>query len=376
MCDPKTFLMALVLGLATFSTATGQPQARQTTFDRLDRNRDGKLTPQEVPNSKIFARIDRNNDGIITREEDRAFFAARNARRPSQRLPESVRIVPDCAYAGNDNPRQSLDLLLPRSVSTATPRPLVVFIHGGGWRNGDKQSGRSLVARYVATGKYLGATIGYRLSDEATWPAQIHDCKAAIRWLRAHAGQYGIDPERIGVMGTSAGGHLVAMLGVSGGVKELEGTIGEHLDQLSSVRCVVDMFGPTELLTMDDYPGKLVHNSPDSPESRLVGGAIQDNKGISRNASPVTHASRNDAPTLIVHGTEDPIVPFNQSERFFKVLQKARVEVDLIPITDGGHGGFQNRELEERVDAFFARHLLGEKRAFSTAPIQFVPRER
>ena len=376
MCDPKTFLMALVLGLATISTATGQPQARQTTFDRLDRNRDGKLTPQEVPNSKIFARIDRNNDGIITREEDRAFFAARNARRPSQRLPESVRIVPDCAYAGNDNPRQSLDLLLPRSVSTATPRPLVVFIHGGGWRNGDKQSGRSLVARYVATGKYLGATIGYRLSDEATWPAQIHDCKAAIRWLRAHAGQYGIDPERIGVMGTSAGGHLVAMLGVSGGVKELEGTIGEHLDQLSSVRCVVDMFGPTELLTMDDYPGKLVHNSPDSPESRLVGGAIQNNKGISRNASPVTHVSRNDAPTLIVHGTEDPLVPFNQSERFFKVLQKARVEVDLIPITDGGHGGFQNRELEERVDAFFARHLLGEKRAFSTAPIQFVPRER
>ncbi|MDP7206641.1 MAG: alpha/beta hydrolase, partial [Pirellulaceae bacterium] len=319
--------------------------------------------------------IDKNKDGIITREEDRAYFAARNANRPSQRLPESVRIVADRAYAGNDNPRQSLDLVLPRSPSTTTPRPLVVFIHGGGWRNGNKQSGRSLVARYVATGKYLGATIGYRLSDEATWPAQIHDCKAAIRWLRAHAGQYGIDPDRIGVMGTSAGGHLVAMLGVSGGIKEMEGTIGEHLDQLSSVQCVVDMFGPTELLTMDDYPGKLVHNSPDSPESRLVGGALQENKGISRNASPVTHVSRNDAPTLIVHGNKDPVVPFNQSERFFELLQKARVDVNLIQMIDGGHGGFQSRELDKRVDAFFARHLLGEKRTFSAAPIQVVPRK-
>ena len=186
MYDRQTFLLVLVLGLATFSTATGQPQGRQTAFDRLDRNRDGKLTAQEVPNKQIFARIDKNKDGIITREEDRAYFAARNANRPSQRLPESVRIVADRAYAGNDNPRQSLDLVLPRSPSTTTPRPLVVFIHGGGWRNGNKQSGRSLVARYVATGKYLGATIGYRLSDEATWPAQIHDCKAAIRRTIRH----------------------------------------------------------------------------------------------------------------------------------------------------------------------------------------------
>ncbi len=376
MCDRNTVLLGLALSLIAISTAAGQQQARQTPFDRLDRNKDGKLTPQEVPGKEIFARIDTNKDGVITREEDRAYFAARNANRPPLRLPDSVRVVADLAYANNDNPRQSLDLVLPRSVSATTRRPLVVFIHGGGWRNGNKQSGRSLVARYVASGKYVGATIGYRLSDEATWPAQIHDCKAAIRWLRANAGQYGIDPDRIGVMGTSAGGHLVAMLGVSEGIKELEGMIGGDRDQSSSVRCVVDMFGPTELLTMDDYPGKLVHNSPNSPESRLVGGALQDNKAISRNASPVTHVSRNDAPILIVHGSKDPVVPFNQSERFFELLQKARVQVDLIQMTDGGHGGFQSRELEERIDAFFARHLLGEKQTFSTEPIRVVPGKR
>jgi acetyl esterase/lipase len=368
--------MVLAASLFAIPTALGQQQARQTPFDRLDRNKDGKLTPGEVPNKQIFARIDANKDGIITREEDRAYFAKRNANRPAQRLTDSVRLIPDLSYADNDNPRQRLDLLLPRSAPGTSPRPLLVFVHGGGWRNGDKQSGRALLARYVATGKYVGATIGYRLSGEAIWPAQLHDCKAAIRWLRANARKHGIDADRIGVIGPSAGGHLVAMLGVSGGVKGLEGTIGLHRDQHSNVTCVVDQFGPTELLIMDDYPGKLVHNNPNSPESRLIGGALQENKAAARNASPVTHVSRNDAPILIVHGTDDPVVPFSQSERFREVLQKARVPVDLIQMTDGGHGGFQSQELERRIDAFLARHLLGDKRAFSTEPITVVPRQR
>ena len=376
MCRPAAILTMLGVLLLSIPPAQGQQQNKQTPFERLDRNKDGKLTPEEVSNRQVFSRIDTNKDGVITREEDRAYFARRNANRPAPRLPDSIRLVPDLPYAGNDNPRQRLDLLLPRTDPGAPPRPLVVFVHGGGWRNGDKQSGQVRVARFVVTGKYIGATIGYRLSNEATWPAQVHDCKAAIRWLRANAEKYGIDKERIAVMGTSAGGHLVAMLGVSQRVRGLEGTIGPHLDQSSRVACVVDQYGPTELLTMDDYPGRLTHNDAGSPESLLVGGPIQQNKATSRNASPLTHVSRDDVPILIVHGTDDPLVPFNQSERFLKALVKAGVDAHLIQMTDGGHGGFNSRELDSRVNTFLENHLLSGKTPLSTAPIKVVQRKR
>lgn len=376
MYRPAAILPLLGLFLFSMLPVHGQQPNRQSPFDRLDRNKDGKLTPEEVPNRQIFSRIDTNKDGLITREEDRAYFSKRNASRPATRLPENIRLVPDLPYTASDNSRQRLDLLLPRTDPGAASRPLVVFVHGGGWRNGDKNSGRARVARFVTSGKYVGATIGYRLSSEATWPAQVHDCKAAIRWLRANADKYGIDNERIAVMGTSAGGHLVAMLGVSQRVRGLEGTIGPHLDQSSQVACVVDQYGPTELLTMDDYPGRMTHNDAGSPESLLVGGPIQQNKATSRNASPLTHVSRDDVPILIVHGTDDPLVPFNQSERFLKALVKAGVQANMIQMTDGGHGGFNSRELEARIDTFLAIHLLAEKMPLSTAPIKVLPRKR
>jgi acetyl esterase/lipase len=376
MYRPSAILTILGLLLFSILPLHGQQPDRQSPFERLDRNKDGKLTPEEVPNKQIFSRIDTNKDGVITREEDLAYFARRNAVRPAPRLPDTIRLVPDLPYAASDNPRQRLDLLLPRTNPGDPPRPLVVFVHGGGWRNGDKQSGQVRVARFVATGKYIGATIGYRLSNDATWPAQVHDCKAAIRWLRANAEKYGIDKDRIAVMGTSAGGHLVAMLGVSQRVRGLEGTIGPHLDQSSRVTCVVDQYGPTELLTMDDYPGRLTHNDAGSPESLLVGGPIQQNKATSRNASPLTHVSRDDVPILIVHGTDDPLVPFNQSERFLKALVKAGVDAHLIQMTDGGHGGFNSRELDSRVNTFLENHLLSGKTTLSTTPIKVVPRKR
>ena len=298
----------LGISLLAAPPALAQQQAKQTKFDRLDRNKDRKLIFEEVSNKRFFARIDTNKDGVITREENRGYFAKRKSNRPRQQFPASVKLISDLSYADNENPRQRLDLLLPRTKGDLSRRPLVVFVHGRGWKNGDKESGRARVARFVASGKYVGATIGYRLSAEAKWPAQLHDCKAAIRWLRANAEKYGIDPERI------------AMLGVSQRVKGLEGKIGSHLDQSSRVTCVVDQYGPTDLFTMDDYPEKLVHNNPNSPVSPLIGGPLQENKAAFRNASPVTHVSRDDVPVLIVHGTDDRLVPFNQSERFLAAL--------------------------------------------------------
>jgi acetyl esterase/lipase len=200
--------------------------------------------------------------------------------------------------------------------------------------------------------------VGYRLSGEAVWPAQIHDCKAAIRWIRAHAKEHGLDPERIGVWGSSAGGHLVAMLGTSGGAESLEGILGDHRDQSSRVGCVADYFGPSDLLTIGDHESSIDHNAADSPEAQLIGGAVQKSKDAARAASPITYVSEDDPPFLIVHGTADMTVPFAQSEILAAALKKAGVEVTMVAVDGAGHG-FKTPEPDKRVRAFFDRLLRG-----------------
>ena len=331
-------------------------------FDVLDRNKDGRLSRDELPEAvrPAFNAIDTNKDGFISREEDAA-ARRRMAQGPDQprRLPESVTREKDIPYAGTDNPRQRLDLYLPKTPKEDRPLPVIAYIHGGAWMGGDRASGGPL-AGLVASGDFAGISIGYRLSTEATWPAQIHDCKAAIRWLRANARKYHLDPDRIGIIGESAGGHLVAMLGTSGDVEALEGDLGPNKGTSSRVRCVVDEFGPAELLTMGDSPSRMSHYAADSPESRLLGGAILDHKELARAASPITYVSKDDPPFLIIHGDADPLVPFSQSERLSKALRNAGVECHFIRVKDGGHGGFHNPELPRRIRQFFDRHLRGQ----------------
>jgi acetyl esterase/lipase len=284
--------------------------------------------------------------------------------------PEDVRIEKDLNYAGTSNPRQTLDLLLPKTARSDKPLPVIVNIHGGAFRAGDKSMGARELAGLVAGGDYAGATINYRLSGEATWPAQIHDCKAAIRWLRANAAKYRLDPDRIGVIGASAGGHLAAMLGLAGDVAALEGNVGPHAGTSSRVKCVVDQFGPSDLLAMGDYPSQIDHNAPDSPESRLIGGALQEHKEAARSASPISHVSRDDPPFLIFHGTEDPLVPCNQSERLAEALKAAGVPCVFVKVVDAGHGNFRTPEVGRRIHQFFDKNLrdqpVGE---VSDAPI-------
>ncbi len=348
-------------------------QTPASPFDRLDRNGDGKLERGELPERArgLFDRIDSNSDGTVTREEDDAFRARRPAAQPggAQRggLSEKIEVRRDISYAGNENPRQQLDLFLPKAPAEGK-RPVLVFIHGGGWRNGDRAGGGQRLARFVESGKYAGVSVGYRLSGEAQWPSQIHDCKAAIRWIRAHAEEYGFDTERIVVMGTSAGGHLVAMLGTSGDVKELEGDLGPHTEHSSRVAAVIDFFGPTEMLTMGDHKGSIDHNSPNSPESLLLGGAVQEHPEIARAASPVTYVSADDPPFLILHGTKDPVVPFPQSERLAELLKAAKVTCALVPITDAGHG-FGGPEVDARIDAFLTRVVEGKEVQVLEEPI-------
>lgn len=345
-------------------TAVAQPDPREN-FDRWDRNRDGQLSQEELPEGVRgnFARLDANRDGRITREEHDELV--KRLPRPNQNpvprgpmIPETVKAMRDISYAGTDHPRQRLDLYLPK-VPASGRLPLVVFIHGGGWQNGDKAAGAGRVIPFVRSGEFVGASIGYRLSGDATWPAQIHDCKAAIRWLRGNAKEYGIDPDRIAVIGSSAGGHLVAMLGTSGDVAAVEGSLGAFLDVSSRVTCVVDFFGPANLLTMGDFPSSIDHNAATSPESKLLGGAVLEHPDAAREASPETHITGDDAPFLILHGTDDRIVPYDQSVQFDAALRAAGVESELISVEGGGHGGFDSPDTEAHVHAFLDRHLLG-----------------
>lgn len=216
-----------------------------------------------------------------------------------------------------------LDLYLP--ARPRGPAPVVVRIHGGGWRNGSKDR-RPAVP--LAGHGYAVASVGYRLSGEAIFPAQIQDCKAAIRWLRAHSSKCGLDAGHFAVWGSSAGGHLAALVGTSGDARDLEGEAGNPAES-SRGQAVVDYFGPTDFLRMDDFPGKLRHNAPNSAESLVIGGPILENREKVARANPISYVSADDPPFLIVHGDQDPLAPLNQSELLRDALEKAGVPVRL-----------------------------------------------
>jgi len=260
-------------------------------------------------------------------------------------------VLRDLAYIPGGHERQKLDLYLP-GEDVSKPFPLIIWVHGGAWRAGSKE--RCPARRFVEQG-YAVASINYRLSQHAIFPAQIQDCKAAVRWLRVHASRYHLDPKRFGVWGSSAGGHLVAMLGTAGDVKAFD--VGENLEVSSRVQAVCDFFGPTDFAKMSDFPSTMDHDAADSPESKLVGGPVQENKEKVRRANPITYVTKDDPPFLIVHGDKDPLVPHNQSELLLDALKKANVQAKLYTVKGGGHGGFKDPNVNRLVAKFFARHL-------------------
>lgn len=257
----------------------------------------------------------------------------------------------DLAYVAGRHERQKLDLYLPKE---GTNLPLIINIHGGAFRAGTKEDGVPLL--YLAQG-YAVASINYRLSQHAIFPAQIEDCKAAVRWLRAHAAEYRLDPGRFAAWGSSAGGHLAAMLGTTGDTKEFD--VGAHLDQPSRVQAVVDYVGPTDFLQMDAHrpANGMLHDPANSPESQLIGGAIQENKDKAVRANPITYVTPGDPPFLICHGDADPLVPVHQSILLEAALEKAGVPVTLYTVPGAGHGGFRDPKVPEMTRAFLAKYL-------------------
>ena len=240
--------------------------------------------------------------------------------------PTDARLLTDVQYGKAGATPLLLDLLLPKHYA-GKKLPVVVWIHGGGWTQGTKSDN---TAAWLAGHGHVVASIDYRLSGQAIFPAQVHDCKAAVRFLRAHAKEYGIDSKRIGVWGISAGGHLAALLGVSGGVKELEGRSGNRRYS-SRVQAVCDFCGPVVLTLTDSrrvVPGAV---------EALLGGPVKRNMDLARAASPTTYVSHGNAPTLIMSGEKDDLVPISQSEIFYEALKKAGVEATFVRLK-GGHG--------------------------------------
>ncbi len=259
-----------------------------------------------------------------------------------------------------------LDLFIPDGQG---PFPVIAWIHGGAWLGGNKTlNPNGAQVRQVGRG-YAVASIEYRLSQEALFPAQANDCKAAVRWLRSHASAYKLDPDRIGVWGSSAGGHLVTLLGTSGNVRELEDLAMGNSDQSSRVQAVVDWFGPTDLLKMNEQlramgcgPKQLTHDNADSPESLLVGCPVQTCPEKTAHANPIRYVTPDDPPFCIQHGSADFTVPYEQSVLLYNALRSSGVDARFDLFGETGHGGpvFGSGFNQSVLDAFWDKWLKGK----------------
>jgi acetyl esterase/lipase len=271
----------------------------------------------------------------------------------------------DVAYA-SQSPAQKLDIYLPDQGDG--PFPIIVDIHGGAWMFGDKGDAFNLPFLRGLERGFAVVCANYRLSGEALFPAQIYDCKAAIRFLKSNSSKYRLDSRRIAVWGASAGGHLVALLGTSAGVKELEDFSMGNANKTSEVQAVVDWCGPAEnFLEMDEEfkeSGKGIpdHSDENSPESKLLGRTITEIPELVKFASPMTYI-RPDMPYfLIQHGSEDPIVPVQQSIHFAaelgKMAGKDKVTLDVLEgVEHHGDPGFETEENLNKVFNFLGAHL-------------------
>ena len=341
--------LALIhIGAAAEQSQQNQPRQGGFTFEqfstRHDTNQDGKVGQDEFKGAPQYFRwLDQDGDGTVTAEEfqKRTQRDGRQRAGGGRRVPEGVKVMKDLEYASVDGESLRLDLYLPKK-SGGKPS-LLVWIHGGGWTKGSKSGINSMFIRLTAEG-YAAASIDYRLDGLVSHPKQIHDCKGAIRWLRANADEYGYDITRIGVGGGSAGGHLVLLLGLSSGVGELEGDVGGNLDQSSQVHAVVDLYGPSDLGLFAEESERFRHNKT----AELL-----------KSASPVTYLSKDDPPELIFHGDKDQVVPISQSEHMHKRYKEAGLESSLHVIEDAGHGGpqFSDPTRYALVKAFLDRHI-------------------
>ncbi|MDA7921626.1 alpha/beta hydrolase [Verrucomicrobiales bacterium] len=271
-------------------------------------------------------------------------------KKKAQPIPKGVKVEKNLVFATHDSIDLKLDLYLSEE-KPSSPMPAVIWIHGGGWLNGSKDK---CMASFLAQNGFAVASVGYRLVDKAEWPGQIDDCYAAVKWLRTEGANYGIDGSRIGAWGSSAGGHLVALMGTR--------KPGEESEVSTQLQAVCDWFGPTNLLTMPPNnvsETRTAEQVANSNGAKLLGATVREVPDLAKDASALFHVSKEAAPFLIMHGSEDPGVPLVQSTTFHEALQKAGAKSELVIVEGAGHGGkgFQTIEVRNTVRTFFIETL-------------------
>lgn len=260
----------------------------------------------------------------------------------------------DIEYARVGETSLQLDLYLP--PESKPPAPLLIYVHGGAWRGGSKKD--VPIAALTAQG-FAIASVEYRLTPVAPFPANVHDLKAAVRFLRAKAGEFGCDPKRFAIVGSSAGGHLAALVGVSNGHKELEGEVGAHRGVSSDVQAIVSFYGAANLQTI------LSQSTPHGLNMRvpalqlLLGGQPEEKPALAKLASPVAHVDAHDPPLLLLHGDADPQMPIEQSRELHAAYVKAKRPVEFVVLPGSVHGGkeFYDATRLALVKEFLDKHL-------------------
>lgn len=375
--------MAFVIAMALAFSVHAQPNQRRpaaspdalvaTWLNAQDTNKDGRIAADEATGlmKSNFARNDANKDGQLDKAElqelakrlgrakaDQGKSKGKGGAQRQQTMsteqllknaPKDVVIEPDIAYRPGDSQAWRLDLVRPRDEG-GPPRPAIVFIHGGGWKSGDKRTGTFLkgAIEYAREG-YVCITVNYRLIDEAPFPACIEDVKCAVRWLRAHAGKYNLDPNRIGGYGNSAGAHLVAMLGLVKADAGLEGD-GPYRDQSSLLQAVCASATPTDFSL---FP------RPRETDPKFTNDK-RDRDKLAALSSPINHVRKDAPPFLLIQGTADKTVDVKHSDTFVEALKKAGAgDVTYLRIDGEGHGVFNAKAAQTgpAMSRFFARTI-------------------
>jgi acetyl esterase/lipase len=273
----------------------------------------------------------------------------------------------DVDYVGDGIIGHRLDIHLPKKGKA--PFPIVVVVYGSAFFSNSSKANvfKDGLGQKLLQNGFSVVNINHRSSKDSLYPAQIQDVKAAIRFIRANSLQFSLDNSFIGITGWSSGGHLSALAGTTNTIKkdkingldvDIEGHLGSFTQTSSQVNAVVDWFGPTDFLIMDKCGSSFSHDDIKSPESSLVGGAIQENPDKCALANPITYVSKSNPPFLIFHGDKDPLVPHCQSEKLFEKLQKEGVKSELIIVSNGGHGP------DVMIDKYYDKMITFFKTAF------------
>ncbi len=274
----------------------------------------------------------------------------------------SVTYLHDVVYAERSGERQRLQILIPSKGFMGMPDdsrwPLVVYIPGSAFMRQDNYMMLPWLIDFAKRG-YVVASVEYRPSDVAPFPAHVQDTKTAIRFMRMHAREYRVDPDKIAIFGGSSGGHTAAFVGITGDEGPDTDLYGEYS---ANVGCIIDWFGPTAIELMNAYPSGIDHTKPDSPEGRLIGRKnVLENLELAYPVNPINYLSKDKPtpPVLIMHGDRDFLVPFNQSVLLYEKLRELGKDVEFYKLKDGSHGfmGFNSRAAYDIVDEFIRRKL-------------------